>query len=103
MKWRREAVGLSLSIAALLVWAATPVFATSFQSSSTNYGVNEAFFGAGGSLDSSSSNYQAKLSAGELAVGSSTSNNYQMHAGFNTTDVPLLEFAVNGGTYSLGT
>lgn len=103
MKWRREVIALSLSIATLLVGTAAPVFAAAqFQSSSTSYGVNEVFFGSGGSDNSSSTNYQAQLSAGETAVGGASSNNYQMHAGFNTNDAPLLEFAVNGGTYDLG-
>lgn len=72
------------------------------QSSSTNYKVEESFFGTGGELEASSTNYRAQQSAGETTVGNATSNNYQMQAGFNTTDQPLLEFAVNGGTYDLG-
>lgn len=83
----------------LLLTVNTPVFA---QSSSANYKVEESFFGTGGELDASSANYRARQSAGEMTVGNASSANYQFQGGFNTTDVPLLEFAVNGGTYDLG-
>lgn len=72
------------------------------QSASTNYKVEESFFGTGGELDASSTNYKAKQSAGETTVGNSASANYQFYGGFNTSDRPLLEFAVNGGVYDLG-
>jgi hypothetical protein len=39
----------------------------------------------------------------ETGVGNPTSTNYQLRAGFNTTDYPTLEFYVNGGTVNLGT
>ena len=74
----------------------------SAQSASPNYKVEESVFGTGGELDASSPNYKAKQSAGETAVGNASSPNYQFQGGFNTTDQPLLEFAVNGGTYDLG-
>lgn len=96
----REKLGLiGVSIVTLVSVASTPVAA---QSASTNYKVEESFFGTGGELDASSTNYKAKQSAGELTVGNAASNNYQFQAGFNTTDQPLLEFAVNGGVYDLG-
>src|SRR6266542_5377385 len=87
------------SIVLLLCIVTVPVFA---QSSSNNYKVEESFFGSGGELDASSASYKAKQSAGETAVGNASSTNYQFQGGFNTTDQPLLEFAVNGGTYDLG-
>jgi len=99
MRLRERIALLGVSCLALILSAAAPVFA---QSSSTNYKVNETFFGTGGELDPSSANYKAQQSAGELTVGNSASNNYQMQAGFNTTDAPVLEFVVNGGTYDLG-
>jgi hypothetical protein len=88
-----------VSAAVVLVAAAIPVSA---QSSSTNYKVEETFFGTGGELDAASANYKAKQSAGEAVVGNASSANYQFYGGFNTTDQPLLEFAVNGGVYDLG-
>jgi hypothetical protein len=99
MTWRRQLATVGVSLAILFVWAGPLAHA---QSSSTNYKVEESFFGTGGELDASSPNYQARQSAGEMTVGNSASTNYQFYGGFNTTDEPLLEFAVNGGTYDLG-
>lgn len=84
----------------VLLIGAIPVFA--YNASSTNYALDEYFFGTGGELSSSSANYQSKMAAGETTVGNSKSTNYQFNGGFNTTDTPLLEFAVNGGIYDLG-
>jgi hypothetical protein len=90
---------LGASLLALVIWAGPVAHA---QSSSANYKVEESFFGTGGELDASSTNYKAKQSAGELTVGNSASANYQFQGGFNTSDVPLLEVAVNGGEYDMG-
>lgn len=73
------------------------------QYSSPDYQVNEVFFGSGGGLDLSSPNYQAQGSVGDLGVGKSSSPHYQAQAGFNTTDAPVLELNVTGGTFDLGT
>lgn len=99
MYWRKRLAFIGVGCSLLLISITTPVFA---QSSSTNYKVEESFFGTGGELDASSTNYKARQSAGELTVGNAASANYQFQGGFNTSDVPLLEFAVNGGTYDLG-
>jgi hypothetical protein len=80
-----------------------PVGISLAQYSSTNYQVQETFFGAGGNLDNQSANYQAKTSAGELGVGNISSPNFQAYAGFNTSDRILLEVVVNGGTFDFGT
>lgn len=99
MQWRRQLTAVGVSLLVLFVWVGPVAYA---QSSSSNYKIEESFFGTGGELDASSSNYQAKQSAGETVVGRSESGNYQFYGGFNTTDTPLLEFAVDGGTYDLG-
>jgi hypothetical protein len=97
----REKLGLiGAGTAVILMVVTAPVFA---QSTSSHYRVDESFFGSGGELDSSSASYKARQSAGELAVGNAASAHYQFYGGFNTTDQPLLEFAVSGGTYDLGT
>lgn len=77
-------------------------FSVFAQSSSTNYKVEETFFGTGGELDACSSQYCSRQSAGETAVGNTSSTNYQAQAGFNTTDVPFLEFNVTNGAVDLG-
>src|SRR5208282_4028333 len=94
------AVGLLLLLA---YCAYSPVNAETPQSTSTHYGVNEVYFGSGGDLNDCSASYCAKVSLGETGVGNPSSTNYQLRAGFNTTDVPTLEFYVNGGTVNLGT
>jgi hypothetical protein len=72
------------------------------QSQSTNYQVNEVFFGSGGALNNCSTNYCAKESIGETAVGNTSSANYQAHAGFNTDRTPYLQFIVNGTNTDVG-
>ena len=72
------------------------------QSSGTQYKVEETFFGTGGELDPSSTNYKAKQSAGELGVGNTAGTSFQAFAGFNTTDEPFLEFVVNASSVDIG-
>lgn len=60
------------------------------QSSSSNYKVNEVFFGTGGELNACSGSYCSKQSAGELTVGNTSSANYQAQAGFNTNREPWI-------------
>ena len=87
----------------LLVLLAAPVVASAAQSSSSNYQVNEVFFGSGGELHACSTNYCSKQSAGETAVGNTSSPNYQAQAGFNTNREPYIEFTVSNTTVNLGT
>lgn len=72
------------------------------QSSSSNYSVNEVFFGSGGSLRDCSTSYCAKLSTGETGVGNTSSTNYQAQAGFNTDRTPFLQFAVSNTNLDVG-
>jgi len=74
----------------------------SAQSSSSNYKVNEYLFGSGGELQLNGTAYSARAAAGELGVGNISSPHFQANAGFNTTDEPVLEVTVNGGTIDLG-
>jgi hypothetical protein len=83
----------------------TSVFAQ--QSSSTNYQINEAFFGTGGQLcepgvTGNSTNYCAKSAVGETAVGNTSSTNYQAQGGFNTNREEYIEFIVNSSSSNLG-
>lgn len=69
---------------------------TNSQTCSSHYQLNEAFFGNGGSLDSTcSGNYCAKQSLGETGVGNTSSTNYQAQAGFDTDRTPSLTLVVN--------
>lgn len=73
------------------------------QSNSSNYQVNEVFFGSGGELHACGTAYCSKQSAGELAVGRFSSSNYQAHAGFNTERMPFIEMTVSNTDIDLGT
>ena len=70
---------------------------------STNYQVNNVFFGSGGSLNDCSTTYCAKNSAGEITIGNPSSPNYQARAGFNTSRQPYIEMTVNTVNTNLGT
>lgn len=86
----------------IAVLLAVPAAVLAAQSSSTNYQVNEVFFGAGGALQDCSPSYCAKEAAGETGVGGTSSTNYQAHAGFNTDRTPFLQFIVNGVNTDIG-
>jgi len=92
-------VTLPLTLMVMVVWA--PI-ALAQQSSSTNYQVNEVFFGTGGELNACSTNYCSKQSAGEMTVGSTSSTNYKAQGGFNTDRQPYLEFIVTNTNTDLG-
>lgn len=91
-----------LALASILfVMFITPVVGAQ-SSSSTNYQVDEAFFGSGGELDASSTNYKSKQSAGELAVGAMRSSIYSAQAGFNTDRTPYIATATLTPTVVVG-
>jgi hypothetical protein len=79
-----------------------PVAASAEQSSSPNYQVNETFFGTGGELNASSTNYSSKQSAGELTVGALRSAIYSAQAGFNTDRTPYIAAATVTPTVDIG-
>lgn len=87
-------ITLALGLTAPLAFAA--------QSSSSNYQVNEVFFGSGGELDACSASYCSKQSAGESTVGNTKSANFQAQGGFNTDRQPYLQFSVSNTTLNLG-
>lgn len=72
------------------------------QSSSANYKLEEAYFGTGGELDASSTNYRSQQSVGSLGVGNTSSANYDAIAGGVTPFVPFLEMAVTGNDINFG-
>lgn len=95
-KWTR--VG-SILVAAILVVPAT----VTAQSSSTNYKIEESYFGSGGNVDASSPSYRARQSTGALGVGNGSSANYRTVAGFDTPSAPFLEAAIEGPDVDFGT
>jgi hypothetical protein len=73
------------------------------QSSSTNYKVEEVYFGIGGELESTSTNYGSQTSGGSLGAGSSSSGSYDAESGFFTPSEPFLEAGIMATTADLGT
>jgi hypothetical protein len=94
---RVAALGLFIFISLLV-----PAVARAAQSSSSNYQVNEVFFGVGGELHACGTAYCAKQSAGETGAGNTASPNYQAQAGFNTDRQPFLQLVVNTTNINLG-
>ncbi|MBP9852893.1 MAG: hypothetical protein QG629_405 [Patescibacteria group bacterium] len=81
-------------VLALICIGSAQSVATAQQSSSSNFRVNEVFFGSGGELKACSGSYCSKQSAGELTVGNTSSSNYQAQAGFNTNREPWIGMQV---------
>ena len=94
---------IKLLVIAVLIFALLPTHAFAAQSSSSNYRVNEVFFGSGGELNACSGSFCAKQSAGELTVGQTSSDNFSARAGFNTNREPYIEFIVDPVNIDLGT
>lgn len=92
---------------AFLLWSVL-ILLTSFTVSaaptyvSPNYGVDQIQFGAGGTNDMNSANYNSRASLGDLAIGNSASAAYQAYAGFTTTDEPFIEMTVPAVSIEVG-
>lgn len=97
MKKKNLVVALVILIALTL---SIPVHAQ--PSSSTNYQVDEAFFGTGGEVNAGSASYQAQGGLGSLGVGESSSTNYGAFGGFITPADEYLELVVNQASIDLG-
>lgn len=97
----RRRLRLLSALLAVSIFSLAPLTSAQ-QSSSTNYQVNEVFFGNGGELNACSSSYCSKQSAGEMTVGNASSAAFSTQAGFNTDREPYLAFSVTGGTTDLG-
>lgn len=88
-------------LAAYCVTCATPIaYANPPQSS--NYRFDETAVGAGGLIQSNSTNFQSSTATGDLAVGESASDNFQIEAGSKTTNDPTLSFNVNSANANFG-
>jgi hypothetical protein len=94
----------TIKIALFLVLSllSAPAIVLAAQSSSSNYQVNEVFFGSGGELNGCSTNFCSKQSAGESVVGNTSSANFQAQGGFNTDRQPYIQFTVNNPNIDLG-
>lgn len=71
-------------------------------SKSTNYELDESVLGGSGLTQESSNNFQAGESIGDLGIGNSASSNFQLNAGYTTTNDPALLFAIDSASASFG-
>lgn len=97
-QWLRRLSVFTMSLA--LIFSASAVFA---QSSSPNYRIEESYFGTGGEVDASSTNYRSRQSSGSLGVGNTSSTNYDAVAGATTPSDPFLEVQLTGPDINFGT
>lgn len=91
----RAALGVLIAIFAL------PVVAHA-QHTSPNYEIDEVFIGSGGELEACSDDYCAQQSAGSLAAGEASSDNYGILAGFGSPDEPTLSINVSNNNIDMG-
>jgi hypothetical protein len=78
----------------------TKTYADTLQSA--HYQIDESSIGVSDLNQGSSTNYQATGATGDLSIGNSASNNYQINAGSQTTPDPALSFTVNSGNINFG-
>lgn len=89
-------------VSIMMLLAFMPALASAQTYSSNSYSVDEAVFGSGGEVDTSSNSYRAQGAAGILGVGDSSSANYDSTGGFITPNEVYLEFWVSNSTVDLG-
>ena len=89
----------AMLVAVLLIASFSNAYA---QYSSGSYKVEEATFGTGGELDTSSASYRAQGAAGVLGVGDASSASYDATAGLITPNQEYLELNVENVTINLG-
>jgi hypothetical protein len=90
--WKKLGI---FAIVAVVTAGFSPV-ATAQQANSTNYGVDQAYFGSGAELEMTSNSYKASGGAGDSAAGDVKGTQYGGNAGSFTTSEPLLELDVQG-------
>lgn len=95
--------GVLLLLAFSCLWGAPSLYAETLQS--PHYRFDESTIGAGGVIQSSSASYKATSAAGDLAIGSASSANYNVDTGSKTSPDPALSFSmispdVNFGSFT---
>ena len=89
---------IMVSFCAALLVNLAPV--TALQSPS--YRFDETTIGAGGLVQSNSDNFTASGAFGDLSVGTTASNNFQIETGSQTTQDPTLSFQINSSDVNFG-
>jgi hypothetical protein len=69
---------------------------------SATYHIDESSVGVGDVSQGVSADYQAAAAVGDLAIGNSSSADYQINAGSQTSPDPALSFSITNGTPNLG-
>lgn len=92
--------GLFLVVAYCIGNTSTIAYAVVPQSN--NYRFDESTIGSGGLIQSSSENFQGSNASGDLTVGNSASENFQVESGSQTTNDPTLAFAINTADANFG-
>lgn len=77
-------------------------FAYAVDPASTHYQIYEPSVGTGGMYGATSANYNADSSIGDIAVGSTSSTNFQTDTGSKTQQDPALSFAVTSTAAQFG-
>jgi len=95
-KW----VGLCFVFVFCLMSGFSVVYADSLQSQ--NFILNEPVIGVGDINQSTSANFQAVNSTGDIAIGNSSSSSYQVNAGSKTSPDPVLSFSIISSSGDFG-
>lgn len=82
--------------------AGSTIVAHAESSQSPNYRLDEGTLGTNGLIESQSTNYKGSSSAGGPTVGESSSTNYQVQTGSETTNDPTLAFGINNTNVNFG-
>lgn len=92
--------GLLLMVAFCVINLSATAYAEPPQS--PNYRFDESTVGSGGLIQSNSANFQGSNASGDLTVGNSASENFQVESGSQTTNDPTLAFAINTADANFG-
>lgn len=105
---RKRYLGLAALLVIVTFGVSLPVSADNDPLQSAHYRFDESVVGGSGLDQESSGSYQLGELIGDLAVGGSTSSNFQLNSGFFTSGEPALTFivddsGVNFGSFSAAT
>lgn len=92
-KRRQGWVYMLFGVAAFFSFPTTSTYADTLQS--PHYQFDDSTLGSGGLVESSSNSYKGSSAVGDIAVGDSSSTNYQVDSGSKTTPDPTLSFSVD--------
>src|SRR6185437_12092930 len=98
----RRLLGLATTLLLIMLGMAVPAYADNNELQSTHFRFDQSVVGGSGLDQENSSSYQLGELIGDLAVGSSSSTNFQLNSGFDTTGEPALTFIVDSSGVNFG-